>query len=258
MNLDALGLGEPAGALYQALLHRPGLLPEDAARRLGWDLGRLDAALAELLGHGLVTLTDAQRITVPDPSGALEPLIAARTEALEREARRIAAVRAGVRGLRRAWAHGSGRGAGTDVQPEGGGRGLIGRYAYPVHRELAVVHPPGPLARGHMAAALPRYRVLLRRGILLRKVTGREILGDADSVGYLSELASRGADIRLGRAPARHTVVVDGALALVCGEPGEPAAVTRDRERVRSLAAEFERIWRTSQPFGNPEELRQK
>ncbi|MFG2880309.1 hypothetical protein ACGFYU_35725 [Streptomyces sp. NPDC048337] len=254
MNPAVLGLREPAAELYESLLHCPGTLPEDAARRLGLELAVLDSALAELLDRGLVTLTGDQRIVAADPGPALEPLIAERTAALAREAQRVEALRAAVPGLRQAWTRGLAAGPPAAMPPAGGGD-LLGRYAYPAYREVLVVHPAAPLGRGHMVAALPLYRRFLRRGVAVRKVVAPEVGDDLGGAGYLSELVALGAEVRLGRVPAPHTVLADGSLALVCREE---VTVTRARGHVLALAEEFERIWRKSEPFVSTEQFRRK
>ncbi|MEU9003415.1 hypothetical protein [Streptomyces sp. NPDC048551] len=247
MNLVALGLRPESDTLYEDLLAHPGLPPEDAVERLGWELPVLDHALVELLDHGLVILTD-DRLAVPaDPAVALERLVARRTSELARRVALVDSVRSAIPALHRIWSYDRGRRRATCPRP---GKSF-GLYSYLAYREVLVTHPPGPLTRGHMAAALPVHRRLLRRGVALRKIVAPEARADSDSNRHLGELAGLGAEIRLHRVETPHTLLIDGAMALI---HGDQVSTSRAKNHVQALTDEFERLWRTAEPFAPPTE----
>ncbi|MBT2446602.1 hypothetical protein J7F03_05795 [Streptomyces sp. ISL-43] len=242
MNLVALGLQPETDTLYEDLLAHPGLPPEDAVERLGWELSVLDHALVELLDHGLVVLTDDRRTVPTDPAVALELLVAQRTSELARRVALVDSVRSAIPALHRIWSYDRGH-----RRPAVTGPGKrFDRYSYLAYREVLVIHPPGPLTRGHMAAALPVHRRLLRRGVSLRKIVAPEAHADPDSNRYLGELAALGADIRLHRVVTPHTLLIDGAIALICGDQ---VSTSRAKNRVQALTDEFERFWHIAEPF---------
>src|SRR5690348_6262466 len=84
--LDAIGIDEPEERVYRALLDAPGSSLAELSANLQLSVARVRGSLASLETQALVSRTPAKptRFVPAPPDVALEALIVARQEALER------------------------------------------------------------------------------------------------------------------------------------------------------------------------------
>ncbi|MEU4065763.1 helix-turn-helix transcriptional regulator [Streptomyces wedmorensis] len=256
--LEALGIPEPAEAVYRRLLARPGC----AAAELADGLGRPEPEVRESLAY----LADLGLVLFDDPSGTAEPLtpdvgfsfLLARAEAeLGRNRRRFEQAGRTVAGLLASYGDGPGSGVRYDVVDRITGldrvRERLEDLAANARTECLSLLTGGAQLPDTMDASRPLDRLALERGVRIRSIYQESLRNDPPTVDYVRWYRDLGGEARTVPVVPMLMVVVDREAALVPVDPrdGRAGALeVRSPGLVHALVVLFDRLWESGTPFG--------
>ncbi|MEU9924778.1 helix-turn-helix transcriptional regulator [Streptomyces griseoluteus] len=245
-DVSVLGLSEVEERLYRHCLRNPGATADGIHRHLDAPLSEVESALERLVV--LTVLVDADGGYLPAPPElVVDSLTDMRLKHLHEEMRAVTQARHLVASLR------SEQEGTTPVAPAvekidglGNIRSRIDGLAFFARKEILSVEPYTALTQENIQHARPLDLRCIRRGVKIRSVVLSATLEDSLTVGYLRELASLGAEIRVVEEMSAHILVYDHRTALTPVDPGDSsrgALVAQEPGLVASIVALFEKIW---------------
>ncbi|CAM5614886.1 transcriptional regulator [Streptomyces spiroverticillatus] len=261
-NLEFLEAGGDVEQAYRLLLRLGGADHDALARHLGLSPDAAAARGSRVVGLGLATAQDGVLRPVP-PGKAVERLVERRL-ARSRDALEAEVARCGI----------------VDSLHDERAAGLaeasrVGRDGPPVQRleslddiqaaldemtfftrtENLTAQPRGVLSPHHISHSRPLDMRVLRRGVAMRSLLGRDALGDPGTMAYLWELADKGCEVRIARQPVERMIVCDRAVALTSLDPedgSKGALLTREPGLVATLVKLYEQMWEAADPLPAP------
>ncbi|MDX3132242.1 helix-turn-helix transcriptional regulator [Streptomyces europaeiscabiei] len=256
-ELSVLGLTDTEEGIYRHFLRNPGTTAEDIQLLLHVPLDEIGSALEHLSELGLLHETEGTgtgtdggpgAISAADPEIAVDRLTDLRLRELHQQLQQVTQSRHLIAGLRAEQS--------VKEQPDSGRierledlgqiRGRIDDLAFFAREEILSVEPYTELTPANIAHARPLDTRCLRRGVRIRNVVLREALDHPPTVGYLRDLTSLGAQIRVADTIAERLLVYDRRTALVPVDPADTrrgALLAREAGLVANILALFEKIW---------------
>ncbi|WEH16910.1 helix-turn-helix transcriptional regulator [Streptomyces sp. VNUA24] len=256
-ELSVLGLTDTEEGIYRHFLRNPGTTAEDIQLLLHVPLDEIAGALERLTELGLLhgaegagTGADGgpEVISAADPETAVDRLTDLRLRELHQQLQQVTQSRHLIAGLRAEQSVKERPDSGPIERLEDLGqiRGRIDDLAFFAREEILSVEPYTELTPANIAHARPLDTRCLRRGVRIRNVVLREALDHAPTVGYLRDLTSLGAQIRVADTIAERLLVYDRRTALVPVDPADTrrgALLAREAGLVANILALFEKIW---------------
>ncbi|WP_243745195.1 helix-turn-helix domain-containing protein [Streptomyces hainanensis] len=242
------GVSEVEEAVYRHFLRHPETRADHLHVLLRVGCEEAGAALARLIRLGLLRPGDTTgRLVATDPETALARLAELRLREIYEEMHRVTQYRHVLATLR----------AETDRRPAAAQgveqlddsseiRGRMDDLAFFAREEIVSAEPRVRLSAEQVGQCGARDFRALSRGVRRRVVVRGDALEHQPTAGYLGELASRGARIRVAEEMSDHVVVYDRRAALMPLDPRNDtrgALVVHGGVLVASLVGLFERIW---------------
>ncbi|MEU3479164.1 LuxR C-terminal-related transcriptional regulator [Streptomyces sp. NPDC033754] len=235
---------------------------EDLAAQLGLDEGRVRRGLDDLADLALVRpAADTSVPALPvSPQLALNALLSDREAQLSEQQRLLEQGRLAVAEIveefseRRSEANAIGMERLTDL---GEVRQRIEELSHNIEREVLSVIPFTPLDPAGLEASRELDRDLLQRGVRMRTLYLDSIRNDVPTRRYATWLAGLGGGVRTAPTLPIHMILIDGRFGILPINPvdsTEGAIVVKERSIFDTLAAFFESVWTSAQPFGMSEQ----
>ncbi|MFB6839680.1 LuxR C-terminal-related transcriptional regulator [Streptomyces sp. NPDC056361] len=256
--LEALGIQEPAEAVYRLLLERPGC----GAPELADGLGRPEPEVREALDR----LAELKLVRVDDASGTAEPLtpdvgfsfLLSRAEAeLGRSRRRFEQAGRAVAGILASYGEGPAAGVRHDLVDRITGldtvRERLEDLAANARSECLSLLAGGAQLPDTMDASRPLDQLALERGVRIRSIYQESFRNDPPTVEYVRWYSDLGGEARTVPVVPMLMVIVDREAALVPVDPrdGRAGALeVRSPGLVHALVVLFDRLWESGTPFG--------
>ncbi|GAB3108931.1 hypothetical protein GCM10027160_07490 [Streptomyces calidiresistens] len=252
--MAVLGLSALEEEIYRHLLRNPHTAVDDLHILLRADPGTTRRSLERLRRLRLVE-GDDQHAAAADPESAVPRLAEDRLEVLHREMRDLTRTRSILDSLA--------RDRPTD-DPTGPAPGIeriedlktvrsrIDDLAFFARTEVLAAEPYDALSPENIAHARPLDMRCLRRGVQIRNLVRRTAVEDPTTAGYLRELVSAGARIRVAEDFSELILVYDRHTALVPVDPGDTsrgALCARESGLVDNIITLFERLWDAAEDF---------
>lgn len=244
--MSVFGVTANEEEIYRLFLRNPETRADDIHLLLGTDRGQARQLLDRLGELGLLKFEGA-RITPTDPETALSRLTDLRLHQLHKELQRVTQSRHVLDALR------AEQGARSDapqsveqLQDLVQIRNRIDDLAFFAREEILSVEPYTELSRENIDHARPLDLRCLRRGVVIRSVVLRTALSHGATAGYLRELSSHGARIRVAEDIGERLLVYDRSTALVPIDPHDTARgalLAHESGLVANIIALFEKIW---------------
>ncbi|MCK8438095.1 response regulator transcription factor [Streptomyces sp. D2-8] len=128
-------------------------------------------------------------------------------------------------------------------------RAVIDELTFFTRTENLTTSPTGVLSPDTIDHARILDTRVLRRGVHMRTLLASPALDDPTTMGYLRELISKGAHVRISYQPLERLIICDRAAALTPIDPthtSKGAILTRDPGLVAALVSLFDRMWGTA------------
>ncbi|MGD8150012.1 TrmB family transcriptional regulator [Ornithinimicrobium sp. Y1694] len=254
---ERFGVSGQAEHVYLELVHSEPTSREQLAAGLGPFAAGLDDVIAELSGHGLVSLdpTRALGFQVVAPHRAVDILIEREEQRLAREREALAASREGVGGLLEEFLSARVRRTGDAVETIDEPtvvRARLYQLIQGAQRCVDATHPGAALSAEATEQSLEVDRQLAGRGVAARILMSRESLGPEHWETYLEETTALGHRVRLMSAIPLLQIVIDEEIALLpfvtpAGRTG--AKVLHGADLIRPAIVLFDELWGTGVPF---------
>ncbi|MFE0920218.1 helix-turn-helix transcriptional regulator [Streptomyces nigra] len=251
--MSGLGLSAPEEAVYRHFLRNPDTSDDEIHTLLGLDRREVDTSVRRLCTLGVLHRTGPGALASADPETAVERLTDLCLRELHRELARVTQARHLVSELRQEQPREAASAPRVerlaDVERI---RARIDDLAFFAREEILSVEPYVELTPENIAHARPLDQRCLRRGVRIRSVVPGTALGHPPTAGYLRELSSRGAQIRVARTVTERVLVYDRSTALVPVDPDDTARgalLVREEGLVAQLLALFDKIWCDADPL---------
>lgn len=245
--VSVLGLSELEERLYRHFLRNPETTADNVHLLLDAPFHEVEKALERLTSLAVV-LEGAEGGYLPGtPELVVDSLTDMRLKQLHEEMRAVTQARHLVASLR----------AEQELAPTAAPvvekienldtiRGRIDSLAFFAREEILSAEPYAALTHENIQHARPLDLRCIKRGVRIRNVVLSEAVEDAVTFGYLRELASLGAEIRVvDEIPAR-ILIYDRHTALTPVDPSDSsrgALVAQETGLVSNMVALFEQIW---------------
>jgi len=254
MELTALGLSDDAESVYLALLTRnPALLAE---RKQSLGKAHYRRAVESLLDCRLITTAEAGDLKPMSPVVALEALIEKRGQDLVDHHREILACRSAIDRFHQLYDQARDVEVGDadpDVQQVFGLEAIresLAELAFFARTTVMSVQPGGPQSAEAIEASRPLDHRAIGRGLEMRVVHERAVLGDELNRGFLRELTELGVQARVSDSDLDRMVIFDNEVAVVPHDPHDSRAgalIVRQAGLVSGFVGLFERLWELSE-----------
>ncbi|MCX4762885.1 helix-turn-helix transcriptional regulator [Streptomyces sp. NBC_01275] len=245
--VSVLGLSELEERLYRHFLRNPGATAGDVHLLLDAPLQRIERALERLLSLAVVVEGAEGGYLPATPELVVDSLTDMRLKQLHEEMRAVTQARHLVASLR----------AEQELAPTEAPvvekienldtiRSRIDALAFFAREEILSAEPYTALTHENIQHARPLDLRCIRRGVRIRNVVVSKALGDPVTLGYLRELTSLGAEIRVVDEIAARILVYDRNTALTPVDPADGsrgALVSQEAGLVANIVALFEKIW---------------
>lgn len=252
-DLGFLGVGTDVERAYRTLLRAGQARPADLVQQCGFQDQQAQTVCRQLIELELAHVSAGGILTPLSPAKAVEGLVSAAVKRLQLDLHDQVHTSGIVDALiaeRRA------RSLGDDQTKQLAGmaavRAAIDELTFFTWDESLTTNPTGVLSPESIAHARPIDERVLRRGVRMRTVVGREARNDPPTMGYLHELAAKGACIRIAHEPIERLIICDRAAALTPMDPkhtAKGAILTREPGLVAALVSLFERMWGSAEPL---------
>ncbi|MDN3297732.1 helix-turn-helix transcriptional regulator [Streptomyces ficellus] len=251
--MSGLGITAAQEAVYRHFLRNPHTSEDEIHTLLGLPRQEVGESVLRLCALGVLNRTGPDALAAADPETAVDRLTDLRLRELHEELARVTQSRHLVAELRQEQAR-DGVAAPcverlADVELI---RARIDDLAFFAREEILSVEPYGELTPENIAHARPLDQRCLRRGVRIRSVLPRTALDHPPTAGYLRELASQGALIRVAPSVTERILVYDRSTALVPADPDDTtrgALLAREDGLVANVLALFEKIWSEAEPL---------
>lgn len=267
-TLEPLGVSIASEQVYRYFLRHPKRGIDAATSELALERDAVEVAYAELAALDLLRLSDDDEIVASDPRTGIERLIELRTQELNDELRRVARVRTVIPSLTGDQQIGQQGSLPAEIERIEGLdqiRARLEDLAFFARHEVLALQPDGPLTPAYIEAARALDRRCLRRGLVMRTVVYREAMTDALTLGYLRELVTLGAKIRVIDKAMDRMLIYDGSQAVVPLDPSNSslgALLIRQPGLVSNMIVLFDKVWNEALDIefdedsaGEPDEL---
>ncbi|MFG2196461.1 helix-turn-helix transcriptional regulator [Streptomyces sp. NPDC048639] len=245
-EMSAFGVGPDEEEIYRHFLRNPGTPADDIQLLLHTDPKTAQVALDRLCRLGLLRAS-GQLISPTDPDIALGRLMDIRLHELHQELQRVTQFRHVIDGLRAEQGlHSACRHGIEQLEDLDQVRSRIADLAFFARDEILSVEPYTELQPENVEQARPLDLRCLRRGVRIRSVVLRKALDHGPTVGYLRELVSQGALIRVAEDITERILVYDRRIAMVPVDPVDTsrgALLAHEGGLVANIIALFEKIW---------------
>ncbi|WUE88229.1 helix-turn-helix transcriptional regulator [Streptomyces sp. NBC_00490] len=247
-EMSVFGVSATEEDIYRHFLRNPDTPVDGIHLRLHIDPDTARRCLGRLCELGLLQSTGTDELISPtDPEVALARLVDVRLHELHQELQRVTRSRHVVDGLRAELGARSPSPQGIE-QLEGLAeiRDRIDDLAFFARDEILSVEPYTSMSPENIERSRPLDLRCLRRGVRIRSVVVREVLEDGPTAGYLRELLSHGAMVRVVEDTTERILVYDRAAALVPLDPQDTsrgALLANNNGIVANIIALFEKIW---------------
>ncbi|MGJ5755222.1 sugar-specific transcriptional regulator TrmB [Streptomyces puniciscabiei] len=245
--MSILGLSEMEERIYRHFLRNPGTTADDMHLLFRVALDDVQRALDRLCVGGALRESPPTGYLAAPPDIAVDKLTDLRLRELHEELRNLTQSRHLVSSLQ----------AECEPKPvEASGierldrvrqiRDRIDDLAFFAREEILSVEPYSALTEDNIGHARPLDMRCLRRGVRIRSVILRKALDHPPTAGYLRELHSQGAEIRVAEEINERILVYDGRTALTPVDPANisrGALIAREAGLVANVVALFEKIW---------------
>ncbi|MEU1104832.1 helix-turn-helix transcriptional regulator [Streptomyces tibetensis] len=252
-DMSGLGLSAPEEAVYRHFLRNPDTSVDEIHTLLGLDQREVGESVHRLCALGVLNRTGPGAFAAADPETTVERLTDLCLRELHRELARVTQARHLVAELRQEQPQEAASAPRierlADVERI---RDRIDDLAFFAREEILSVEPYVELTPENIAHARPLDQRCLRRGVRIRSVLPCTALDHPPTVGYLRELASQGAQIRVAQTVTERILVYDRSIALVPVDPEDTARgalLVREDGLVANVLALFEKIWSEAEPF---------
>ena len=256
--LQALGLGQEAEKVYQAMLDAPELGITGLCQALGLDEQRVRDALDELVRFDLAreSRDGAGRLRAVEPEIGLQALIRRQEQELARRQFELATSKDRVAEAVAAYADLRRGSAARDRERLVGLDAILQRLellAGQVRGECLSVMPGGAQSQASLDASRPLDEDALARGIDLRTLYQDSVRNDPATYAYAQWMTERGGQVRTAPVLPPRLLIFDRTTAVVPVDPADTRAgalCTSEPAIVASLATIFEQAWDIAIPLG--------
>ncbi|MFE9426134.1 LuxR C-terminal-related transcriptional regulator [Kitasatospora sp. NPDC006697] len=256
--LQALGLGQDAEDLYQAMLEAPLLGISDLCEQLGLPEHRVRAALDELVRSTLLreSRETPGQLRVVSPDIGLAALLRRQEAELARRQQELAASKARVAETVAQYADLQENGKDRESQRLVGLDAIQGRLevlAQEVAGECLSVMAGGGHSEATLKAARPLDQSALDRGVQLYSLYQESARNDPATWAYARWMTEAGGQVRTAPVLPPRMLIFDRTVAVVPIDPkntGLGALCTREPAVVAALAAVYDQAWSTAIPLG--------
>lgn len=263
--MSVFGVSAEEEEIYRHFLRHPGTPADDLHLRLHLDADDAKRSLERLREIGLLRDSgDRHGYTPTNPEIAMARLMDRRLHELHEEILRVTQSRYVIDALRAETGNRVPAPQGVEQLVDLAQiRSRIDDLAFFAREEILSVEPYTELTPANIDHARPLDMRCLRRGVRIRNVVLRKALAHPQTVGYLKELAHKGAQIRVADDVSERILVYDRRVALVPVDPGDTsrgALLAHESGLVCNIMALFEKIWdqaedlldATAEPEGAP------
>ncbi|MEU6550260.1 helix-turn-helix transcriptional regulator [Streptomyces sp. NPDC046915] len=245
--MSVLGLSELEERLYRHFLRNPGTTADNVHPRLDAPLPEVESALERLSALAVLAEGADGRYLPAPPELVVDSLTDIRLRELHDEMRAVTQARHLITSFR----------SEQDRAPAAAPvvekidnldtiRSKIDALAFFAREEILSAEPYTALTPENIQHARPLDLRCIRRGVRIRSVVLRAALDDPLTVGYLHELASLGAEIRVVDELSARILVYDRRTALTPVDPADSsrgALLAQEAGLVANFVALFEKIW---------------
>ena len=247
MSLAELGLTADEERVYRALLAEGWTDIPTLAAATTLPETHLQNCLDALVERSLIAIA-GQDVQIPDPRVALGNLLERVEDEVMARYRRLSAMRSDIALMHAAAAPTPRPQVGDIERIEGleAVRVQLAELAFFARTSVMAVHPGGPQSAASIEASRPLDRRAVRRGMRVRVIHDRRVLGDELNRAYLHELTTLGVQARVADTVPERVVIFDESVAVVPAVPGKSGAgalVVRHPGLVVGLVDLFERAW---------------
>jgi DNA-binding CsgD family transcriptional regulator/sugar-specific transcriptional regulator TrmB len=256
--LQALGLGQDAEDLYQAMLKAPSLGIAELCERLALPEHRVRAALDELVRSTLLreSRDTPGQLRVVSPDVGLAALLRRQEADLARRQQELAESKARVAETVAEYADLQENGEERESQRLVGLDAIQGRLeilAQEMTEECLSVMSGGGHSQASLAAARPLDQAALDRGLTLRSLYQDSARNDPTTWSYARWMTEAGGQVRTAPVLPPRMLIFDRTTAVVPIDPTNTrlgALCTREPAIVAALTAVYEQAWATAVPLG--------
>ncbi|MDF6019136.1 helix-turn-helix transcriptional regulator [Streptomyces sp. JH34] len=245
--LSVLGLSGLEEELYRDILRCPGTAAENLCELSDAPPHEVASALERLADLAVVVVGPDGRYWPESPESVVDSLADLRLRHLHAEMRAVTQARHLVASLE----------AEQEIAPAKKPvvekiesldtiRSRIEALAFFAREEIMSAEPYTALTHENIQHSRPLDLRCIRRGVRMRSVVLRQALEDAVTFGYLCELASKGAEIRVVEDMSARILVYDRSVALTPVDPADSARgalVAQEAGLVANVMDLFEKIW---------------
>ncbi|MEU1516077.1 LuxR C-terminal-related transcriptional regulator [Streptomyces sp. NPDC005811] len=251
------GMGVDGEAVYSLLLSRPRAGVEDITEELGWSVGRVSAALADLTRLSLVcpSVEEPGKLRLVNPEVGLETLLLSWEEELQAGQAALASSR--VRAARMIAEYSAQNTALTSSVQQFMGMDAISTQielcAHTCVSEVSVFAPRGAQSPKALDMARPLDLAALERGVRVRYVYLESLRNDALTLEYAQWLLDHGGEVRIFPQLPLRMILYDGRTAIVPVDPevaSKGILVHSGTGVAPALSALFDLVWQQADPLG--------
>ncbi|MEU7133064.1 LuxR C-terminal-related transcriptional regulator [Streptomyces sp. NPDC046261] len=255
--LKELGLDSDGESVYRVMLRRPRIPAEEVAAALGWPVGRVAVAVAELERLELIrpSTEDPRQMRLVNPELGLEALLLRQERELLKRQEAMAATRLSISRMLADYGEDD---AGSE--PPGArqfmGMDAIGaqieRYAHHCTDEVLVFAPRGAQTEESLEAARPLDQAALSRGVRLRYVYLESLHNDPTTLSYAHWLDENGGQVRTVPQLPLRLIIYDRHTAIVPIDPEAAAKgvlILNGTGVVTALCTLFDQVWQQAEPL---------
>ncbi|MFE4582485.1 helix-turn-helix transcriptional regulator [Streptomyces chartreusis] len=255
--MSVFGISRAEEEVYRHFLRNPGSLADGIHILLNVGPETAQKSLARLHQLGLVRCSG--RLVFPtDPEIALSRLVDMRLHDLHQELWQVTHSRHMIAGLLAEQGARAASSQGIEqLEHIDHIRSRIADLAFFAREEILCVEPYTELQPGHIEHVRALDLRCLQRGVRIRNVVLRKALFHGPACGYLRELMSHGATIRVADNISERILIYDRRVALVPVDPenaSRGALLASERGLVANLVALFEKIWEQAEDLEGADE----
>ncbi|WTS79142.1 helix-turn-helix transcriptional regulator [Streptomyces sp. NBC_00104] len=256
--LDVFGIDARTESVYRGMLAHPESGVTGLSDVLGLSREEIRTALDRLSEMALIrpSAEDPQRMHALNPQLGMEMLIARQQAELAVQQQRVEEGRAAAARILSEFAledSATVKGDAEHVEGLDNIRDHLAAMNNEVEDEFLTFAPGGAQTEANMRNSRPLNRRLLDRGVRMRTVYLDSIRNDTATLAHAEWLTSHGAQVRTAPSLPNRMIIWDRRVALIAANSDDTAAgvtIHRAQGTVAALAALFENVWQTAEPFG--------
>ncbi|WP_073951074.1 helix-turn-helix transcriptional regulator [Streptomyces kebangsaanensis] len=246
-SMSVLGLSNLEELLYRHLLRHPGARADEVHLPVNAPLHEVENALKRLLTLAVVAEGADGGLLPSAPESVVDNLTSMRLKQLHDEMRAVTQARHLVASFRTEQESAPAEAPVVEkLESLETIRSRIDTLAFFAREEILSAEPYTALTHENIQHSRPLDLRCIKRGVRIRNIVRTEALEDPLTAGYLRELVSMGAEVRMLDEISTRILVYDRRIALTPVDPADSsrgALVAQEPGLVANMVALFEEIW---------------